>query len=273
MEAMDLAHLANWELDHKTGMFTFDDRFYALYGTTAEREGGYQMPADVYFREFVHPDDRGRINEEHERCREISDPDYISQQEHRIIRRDGGIRYISVRSERTTDNDGNIIKICGVNQDITERRIAEEKLCRSEEKLSAIVDYLPHATFVVDASGTVIAWNRAMEDLTGRKGEDIIGRGNFEHGFVLYGKRAPTLIDFVIHPDREIPEKYHIVKQEKNKLVARTYSRYLKPDGQTLLGFAVPLYDSNGNLVGAIESMRDVSGTELPRKVSSIDNP
>jgi len=272
MEAMDLAHLANWELDHKTGMYTFDDRFYSLYGTTAEREGGYRMPADVYFREFVHPDDRGRINEELERCRELSDPDYISQLEHRIIRRDGGIRYINVRSERITDNDGHIVKIHGVNQDITERRIAEEKLQRSEQKLSAIVDFLPDATFVIDASGTVIAWNRAMEDLTGRKAGEMVGRGNFEHGFTLYGTRAPILIDFVIYPDMKIPETYHIIKHEKNKLVARTYSTHLRSDGLTLWGFAVPLYDSNGNLVGAIESMRDVTEMEKLENIPTTYN-
>ncbi len=56
-EAMDIAHLVNWEFDVPTGIFTFDDRFYALYGTTAEREGGTKMPAEVYAREFCHPDD------------------------------------------------------------------------------------------------------------------------------------------------------------------------------------------------------------------------
>ena len=39
-EAMDLANLVNWEFDVASGIFTFNDRFYALYGTTAEREGG-----------------------------------------------------------------------------------------------------------------------------------------------------------------------------------------------------------------------------------------
>jgi PAS domain S-box-containing protein len=268
MEAMDLAHLANWELDHKTGMYTFDDRFYALYGTTAEREGGYRMPADVYFREFVHPDDLGRINEELERCREISDPDYISQLEHRIIRRDGGIRYISVRTERTTDNDGHVIKIHGVNQDITEQKIAEEKLQRAKQKLSAIVNFLPDAMFVIDTNGTVIAWNRAMEDLTGRKAGDIVGRGNFEHGVVLHGAREPMLIDFAVHPDQKIPEKYHFIKREKNKFVAWTHSTQLRPEGNDFWGFAVPLYDSNGKIIGAIEAIRDVTGVEMPHKIN-----
>ncbi len=89
-EAMDLAHLAHWELDVARGSFTFNDRFYTLYGTTAEEEGGYEMLAERYFRVFVHPDDRQVITGELEKAVASSDADFVSQLEHRIIRRDGG---------------------------------------------------------------------------------------------------------------------------------------------------------------------------------------
>ncbi len=125
-EAMDLAHMANWELHDRTGMFTFNDRFYALYGTTAEREGGYQMPMDIYFREFVHPDDRDRITVAVKGGREMSGPQNVSELEHRIIRRDGEIRHILVRIKRTMDEQSGVITIHGVNQDITRRKRAED---------------------------------------------------------------------------------------------------------------------------------------------------
>jgi PAS domain S-box-containing protein len=124
-EAMDLADMANWEFDGRTGMFTFNDRFYALYGTAAEREGGYHMPMDVYFREFIHPDDRDRITTAVKRGREISDPHYIAQLRHRIIRRNGEIRQFIVRIKKTVDEQRGVITIHGVNQDITERKSAE----------------------------------------------------------------------------------------------------------------------------------------------------
>ena len=41
--AMDMSNLVNWEYDVVNDTFTFDDRFYALYGTSAEREGGHFM--------------------------------------------------------------------------------------------------------------------------------------------------------------------------------------------------------------------------------------
>ena len=56
-EAMDLARMTYWEGDENAEDFIFNDVFYALYRTTAEREGGYRMTRKEYSRRFVHPDD------------------------------------------------------------------------------------------------------------------------------------------------------------------------------------------------------------------------
>ena len=93
-QAMDLAKLVNWEFDIATGMFTFDDRFYSLYGTTAEREGGTRMSAEGYAREFLPPEDAGCVAEAIGEMMATTDPAFSGYVEHRIIRRDGEIRYI-----------------------------------------------------------------------------------------------------------------------------------------------------------------------------------
>ena len=56
-EAMDLAHIVYWEFDLAAETYVFNDPFYAFYGTTAEREGGYRMTREEYAKRFVHPDD------------------------------------------------------------------------------------------------------------------------------------------------------------------------------------------------------------------------
>jgi len=133
-EAMDLAHMVNWEYDVASGIFTFNDRFYAQYGTTAEREGGYQMPAEVYAREFVHPDEVGVVAREVQSAITATDPNYTRDIDHRIIRRDGEIRHIIMRFGITKDEEGRTVKTHGANQDIPDRKNAEEALRESEER-------------------------------------------------------------------------------------------------------------------------------------------
>ncbi len=90
--AMDLANLVEWEMDLSTGRFIFNDRFYELYGTDAGQEGGYLLPPEAYVRRFVHPDDVDEVEKAITRARS---PDLIDdhfQMEHRILRKDGGVR-------------------------------------------------------------------------------------------------------------------------------------------------------------------------------------
>jgi PAS domain S-box-containing protein len=126
--AMDLAHLVNWEFNLRTGIFTFNDRFYALYGTDTEREGGYQMPAETYVREFVHPDDVPYVTGVIGDTASITDPDFSAELEHRIIRRDGEMRYIVVRFGVVMDADGAVVMTRGANQDITDRKMMESEI-------------------------------------------------------------------------------------------------------------------------------------------------
>lgn len=136
--AMDIADLVNWEYDVKTGFFTFDDRFYALYKTTKEEEGGIHMTPETYAREFIPPEDRDVVLEEEKKALETSDPFYQSQREHRIIRRDGEIRYIQVRIGVVKDESGRTIKTYGANQDITERKKTEESLRMANRQLNLL---------------------------------------------------------------------------------------------------------------------------------------
>jgi PAS domain S-box-containing protein len=149
-EAMNLAHMAHWELDVPTGIFTFNDRFYALCGTTKEREGGYQMPAEVYAREFVYPDDLNVVADETNKAIAATDPDFTRQIEHRIIRRDGEVRHIIVRFGITKDAEGRTVKTHGANQDITELKRAEAALTESFATFRTVMDSLDSLVYVAD---------------------------------------------------------------------------------------------------------------------------
>ncbi|HNT37381.1 MAG TPA: PAS domain S-box protein, partial [bacterium] len=97
-----------------------------------------------------------------------------------------------------------------------------------------------------------------MEELTGVSEEDILGRGDFEYAIPFYGHRRPLLVDLVnlsLHDTREL---YSSIRREGETLIAETYAPSLK-GGCHLWCKATPLYDSTGQTIGAIESVRDVT--------------
>ncbi|MBU1706976.1 PAS domain S-box protein, partial [bacterium] len=125
LNALRIAKLGNWEYDVAKDLFIFNDEFYTLFRTTAEEAGGYTMPSARYAEMFVHPEDRVVVGDEVRKAIESADPNYSRQVEHRIVYADGEIGYIAVRFQIVKDSEGRTVKTYGVNQDITERKLAE----------------------------------------------------------------------------------------------------------------------------------------------------
>ncbi|HYA14607.1 MAG TPA: PAS domain-containing protein [Syntrophales bacterium] len=143
-------------------------------------------------------------------------------------------------------------------REITIRKQAEEALRESQQRLSDIIDFLPDATFAIDRQGKVIAWNRAIEEMTGVKAEEMIGKGDYEYAIPFYGMRRPILIDLVFISDEEIEKKYRFI-EKKGDILFTEADVPLKNQHRILWGKARPLYDSGGNIIGAIESIRDIT--------------
>ena len=139
-EALRVARLANWEYDVASDTFIFNDEFYALLRTTAEREGGYQMSSAQYAQRFVHPEDAPLVGQEILKAIQSADPNFSGELDHRIFFADGEPGHITVRYRIQKDAEGRTIKTLGANQDITDRKQAEaerERALAEAERLSA----------------------------------------------------------------------------------------------------------------------------------------
>lgn len=145
-----------------------------------------------------------------------------------------------------------------LNIDNAERTRAEEKLLESQKRLSEIIDFLPDATFAIDREGKIIAWNQAIETMTGFTAQEMMGKGEYAYGLPFYGVKRPILIDLVFKPDHEIKANYSFVKQQGDCLLAEA-NVYPRGELRILWGIARHLYDCKGNVVGAIESIRDIT--------------
>ena len=140
------------------------------------------------------------------------------------------------------------------------RRQAEEKLQTSHQQLLNIIEFLPDATFVIDRDKKVIAWNRAIEEMTGTRKEDILGQGDYAYAIPWYGERRPVLIDLIGDDDSAFKTKYQYVKKQDRLLYAEVFIPSLFGGrGAHLWVTASPLLDSHSNIVGAIESVRDIT--------------
>ncbi|MCG6537370.1 MAG: PAS domain S-box protein, partial [Syntrophales bacterium LBB04] len=166
--------------------------------------------------------------------------------------KDGEFVTCSLCSRLVFNEKGVPHKIVGSMRDITKRKQAERALWESERRLSDIIDFLPDATFVIDREGKVIAWNRAIEEITGFRAEDMVGKGDYEYALPFYGIRRPILIDLVFELSEDIEKKYSFVKKRGNVLLAETAVN-MKEVACVLWGITGPLCDSRGNIVGAIE--------------------
>lgn len=144
--------------------------------------------------------------------------------------------------------------------DITESKLIAQRLRAVNQQLMDIIDFLPDATFVIDRHKRIIAWNRALEEMTGVKKEEVIGKGEYEYAVPFYGKRRPIMIDLIFKADKEIESRYTYVKRANNCLVSEVFvPRLNKGKGLFVWVNVAPLYDENGVIVGAIESVRDIT--------------
>jgi PAS domain S-box-containing protein len=144
------------------------------------------------------------------------------------------------------------------------RQMAEDALRNSERRLGDIINFLPDATFVINREGVVIAWNRAIEKMTGIKAANILGKGNYEYALPFYAVRRPILIDLVLKSDISLEKKYESIKwQEDGTLVGGSFIPDLLGRPAYVLGSAAVLYDSEGTVYGAIESIRDITDRKM----------
>jgi PAS domain S-box-containing protein len=151
-------------------------------------------------------------------------------------------------------------KEIGLIRLLEELRASKQELECTNRRLNDIIEFIPDPTFVIGQDKRVVAWNRAIELMTGVQKEHIIGKGDYEYALPLFGVRKPILIDLLDIDFSEIDENYVYVKREGEKIVAEAFSEILYDrKGAYLWGVAAPLFDAEGKRFGSIEVIRDIS--------------
>jgi len=245
------------------GVYIVQDRVFRYLNVNAAAYAGYTpeelIGKEAYF--IVHPEDRKWVKL---RAGQMLRGEREAPYEFRIQTRDGRERWI-LETVISTVYEGRPA-ILGNSMDVTDLKKAETDVRESHQLLSNIISFLPNATLIIDQNGTVLAWNHAMEELTGVKAEDMVGLDNYQYAIPFYGERRPILIDLTLKSDRNIENNYSLLQRENDLLVAEIDAPRLRGEHRILWGKAAPIRNTNGETVGAIETIRDITGRKKAEK-------
>ncbi|EXJ15410.1 EAL domain-containing protein [Imhoffiella purpurea] len=175
----------------------------------------------------------------------------------------GALDYVVKSSETFAQMPRLVERLLREWRNISERTTAQKALRASERQLMDIIDFLPDPTFAVDRDGRVIAWNFGLERLTGCSKSQLLGQPIREHWNVFYDTPHPLLLESILDPDAQPSASYDYVRQDGDQLIAEVFSAVLNAGrGAHLWIVAAPLLNTERELSGAIESIRDISAAK-----------
>jgi|GEM_PF-1635418 len=186
---------------------------------------------------------------------------------------------LDIRTNDLKDQFGHLLGRTILLYDITAQKDIEQKLAESSRFFSDLTDFLPDSIFAINVERKVVFWNKAMEKLTGVLAKDMLGKGNYEYALPFYGERRPLLLDLVLNNNPN-DEAWKLFKKEKieklgDLMTMEIFNKIVKKEGAHFLVLTQPIFDSNGKIIYAVESIRDVSDTyqhqeELKAKIEEL---
>ncbi|MBN1473958.1 MAG: diguanylate cyclase [Syntrophaceae bacterium] len=138
-EAQHIAQLGNWELDLMTNTLHWSDGIYELFEIDPNKFGAsYEA-----FLNAIHPDDRAMVNQAYTESLKNRTHYEIA---HRLLMKDGRIKWVNEICRSEFDKQGNPLKSFGIVQDITRQKQAEEQIKLNTDRLTSLLNIIQYRT-------------------------------------------------------------------------------------------------------------------------------
>lgn len=163
-----------------------------------------------------------------------------------------------IREELTAANQQLTAAEEELRQQLLESETTREALADAHQQMEAIFNFLPDPSFVVDTDGRVTMWNRSIEELTGVRAREILGKTNRAYAVPFFGDRRPMLIDMALG-GKEDYSHFVFARRDRDIWYGEVFCPHLGENGVCLSVKSSPLFDRHGVLIGGIETLRDVT--------------
>ncbi|MDD2799220.1 MAG: PAS domain S-box protein [Bacteroidales bacterium] len=226
--AQHLAKIGNWELDLQTNRLLWSDEIFDIF----ELDPSSFEPTYNAFIENIHPDDRNKVNKAY--TKSITDKTSYSI-DHRLLMKDGSIKYVHEQCESEFDENGNPIISRGTVQDITERKQIETALYESERKFREMADLLPQIVFETDTEGKLTYVNKQAYKIFGYdESENMIGISTLNFYTDEDKERAIENIKNRVAGEYQGNNEYDIIRKNGSSFPGLVYSSPIKLEGETV---------------------------------------
>jgi diguanylate cyclase (GGDEF)-like protein/PAS domain S-box-containing protein len=242
-----------WDFDGETKQINLSPRWRRMLGYKEDDE---DVMLDWYH--LVHPDDMARVQARMREHLEGKIPFFESV--HRMKHQNGEWRWMSSRAKAVQDENGRLLRLLGVEVDITERKLYEDALFREKESAQITLQSIGDGVITTDSENNVEYVNPVAEDLTGWKVDDASGRSIDEIFRAFHEETCEPL---------ENPLAVCIRRDRSIKSVRPTL--LIRRDGNELYieSTASPIRDGKGKVTGGVLVFHDVSESrELNRRLS-----
>jgi diguanylate cyclase (GGDEF)-like protein/PAS domain S-box-containing protein len=242
-----------WDFDVEHDEIYFSPRWRAMLGYDED-----DLKTGFDWRSLVHPDDISRVQaaiREH-----VAGKTPLFESVHRMRHRNGEWRWVVSRAQAKLDAHGRLLRLVGVELDITERKLYEEALFREKESAQITLQSIGDGVITTDASSVIDYINPVAEQLTGWRLEDAMGRPVEEIFRAFHEETCEPLENpLTVSIRRARPIKsvrpMLLIRRDGNELYVESTSS--------------PIRAGNGKVGGGVLVFHDVSESrELNRRLS-----
>ena len=262
--ATQAAKVGVWDWNIQTGEFYLDPNVKALLGY-ADKE----IPNDIeVWTTYIHPDDRQSVMEAAQAHLEGRTPEYVY--EHRMLHKDGSLRWFLVRGTAIRDAQGNAIRLLGTDTDITERKLAEKELQQYRDHLEEIIK---------ERTAELTATNEQLKQEITERGwikkalleSEEQYRGLFENAIIGIYKTTPdgkivaanpTLVKVLGYSSFEELAERNLEKEKFTSYGRNLFKEMLERDGE-IIGLESKWLRKDGSALHVVENtkaIRDKNG-------------